>query len=150
MCIRDSYNITPSKTGYVFTPSSISGSVSSSSIANLDFLASCAEGYEFNSGECVEERFELSGIVRFGSLGLSGVSIRESRLGIINTNSEGFFNYGEIEDLNNYTITPSRTGYVFSPSSLSGNSSNTSLSFSANCAEAVSYTHLTLPTICSV
>lgn len=47
------YTITPSKTGYDFSPANYSGTILGIYVEALDFTASCSSGYEEVGGECV-------------------------------------------------------------------------------------------------
>lgn len=49
------YTITPQKTGYVFSPSSYSGTILGIYVETLDFTASCADGYSPSGGACVAD-----------------------------------------------------------------------------------------------
>ncbi|MCB0344433.1 MAG: hypothetical protein KDD66_04925 [Bdellovibrionales bacterium] len=49
------YTITPSKTGYTFSPANYSGTIKGIYVEALDFTASCADGYEEVGGACVAE-----------------------------------------------------------------------------------------------
>jgi len=86
--------------------------------------------------------YELTGNVSFGSTGLSNVSITESTEGTVTTNSSGSYSFENLADGTIYNITPSKLGYIFSPSRLNGiisGSSISSLNFSASCAEGYAY-----------
>ena len=51
----DNYSVSASKIGYIFSPSTLSGTASSNAVSNLEFTASCASGYIELNQECVLE-----------------------------------------------------------------------------------------------
>lgn len=100
-----SYVITPSKTGYVFSPSSISV-VSLAANRTHVFTATALHS--------------ISGSVHEGSTPLANVAIDGGVLGSTTTNSSGVFSFSSVVDATSYTITPSKAGYSFSPGAASG------------------------------
>ncbi|HEY5580020.1 MAG TPA: carboxypeptidase regulatory-like domain-containing protein [Rhodoferax sp.] len=99
-----SYTMTPSKTGYRFTPSSLAVTVSGVAVAGKNFEAKAN----------VEPIYSISGAVS-GAV-QSVVSVTLSGAGSATTTSNGSGNYTFAGLVNgSYTITPSMTGYTFSP-----------------------------------
>jgi len=103
-----SYIITPSKSGYTFTPSSRTVPITNSSVTGADFTASVLPTYS------------ISGTVTLSGSGLSGVTLTLSVDASQTTTTNTLGNY-TISGLSNgtYTITPSKSGYTFSPENTS-------------------------------
>ncbi len=99
-----SYTLTPSKSGYSFSPASLSVTVSGN-LSAQNFTASPLT-------------YSLSGRVATGSgTGLSGVTISDgARNGV--TDATGTYTISNVP-AGTYTLTPSRSGYSFNPASLS-------------------------------
>lgn len=95
-----SYTITPSLTGVTFTPTSQSATVSGANVTNVNFTATVP--------------LSIS-----GNVGLPGVTVAWTGTASGSTTSDGSgsFSTGTILSAGSYTITPSLSGYIFSPSS---------------------------------
>ncbi|MFM8441272.1 MAG: BACON domain-containing protein, partial [Acidobacteriota bacterium] len=65
--------------------------------------------------------FQIGGAVKVGTVGLSSVSIALTGGGssTVSTASDGTYSFASVLSGNNYTITPSRSGYYFTPASRS-------------------------------
>jgi hypothetical protein len=99
-----SYTVTPSKTGYTFTPSSLAVTVSGVAVTGKNFVA------KSNAASTYSISGAVSGAVQ------SGVTVTLSGVGSATTISNGSGNYTFAGLVNgSYTITPSMTGYTFSP-----------------------------------
>ncbi len=99
------YTITPSKAHYSFTPSQQSFSnLSDNRIA--DFTASLLT-------------YSISGRVSVGANGLSGVtmSLMGGQSTSTTTDANGNYSFSGVQATGNYTVTPSKSGFIFSPSS---------------------------------
>jgi hypothetical protein len=99
------YTVTPVPTNsYIFTPSSTAVTISSDSVASISFAATSSTASTYN----------ISGTVS-GAV-LSGVTITLSGAGsaTTTTNASGNYSFPYIVD-GSYTVTPSLTGYTFSP-----------------------------------
>ena len=101
------YTLTPSKTGYIFTPVSSSGTVSGNIVQ--DFTADFSHHV-------------ISGTIQYQGSGLSGVTV--TLTGDVSdattTDANGNYSFSSIDYNTGYTVTPTRTGYEFSPVSSSG------------------------------
>jgi hypothetical protein len=92
-------------------------------------------------------RYNLTGQVTLGGVGLAGVTISSVALGDTTTDSNGNFNYNNVTPATAYTITPSLTGYAFTPSSTSGTlNGDTTASFTAAVATYDPQDYYTTPT----
>lgn len=65
----------------------------------------------------------IYGRVTLGQAGLPGVNLAltGAQRPAVQTNAEGFYQFAELSSGGNYTVTPSRAGYVFNPASRSFN-----------------------------
>ncbi len=97
--------VTPSKTGYNFSPEYINYS-------NVIVAKS------FQNYTATLKTYKVSGYITKDGSALSSVSVSFSGLGTVTTNSSGYY-YKYVNYNWNGTITPSKTGYTFSPSSIS-------------------------------
>lgn len=102
--VSGTYTVTPSRSGYAFTPTSRTLSVSSDT-----------SGVNFTAARTTN--LTLSGTIRLGGSGLSGVSVTAGGK-TATTASNGTYQIGGL-DPGTYTVIPKRTGYGFSPASLS-------------------------------
>ena len=103
------YLVTPSKAGYTFSPSFTSVSIHGKSQTNVNFTAS------------VEGTYSISGIITLSGSGLSGVAmtLSGSASKTTTTDSDGFYSFSGLSNDTSYIITPSKSGYTFSPTSRS-------------------------------
>jgi len=96
-----SYTVTPSKTGYTFTPVNRSVAVNGANVTGQDFTGTT---------------YSISGRVTAAGIPLSGVSMSLS--GAVSktttTDTNGDYTFTIVGN-GSYTVTPSRTGYTFSP-----------------------------------
>jgi hypothetical protein len=99
------YTVTPSRGGYAFTPTSRTFSnISSSQTGN--FTAAVAATYT------------ISGVITRSGSGLSGVTVALSGASAATTTTGGTGHYSFASlGRGTYTVTPSLTGYTFSPAS---------------------------------
>lgn len=112
-----SYTVTPSKTGYTFNPASSAVTVSGANIAGKNFVATANAA----------STYSITGAVS-GSV-LSGVTITLSGAGSATTTTNASGNYTFSGLVNgNYTVTPSMSGYTFSPTSAAANVSGANIS----------------------
>ncbi|MCL4476730.1 MAG: carboxypeptidase regulatory-like domain-containing protein [Nitrospirae bacterium] len=102
-----SYTITPSKAGYSFTPNNRAVAINGANITGQNF-----------TGATVSATYSISGTVTDGVSPLSGVTMTLSGAGTGTTTTDVSGNYTFTGLANGtYTVTPSRTGYTFSPTS---------------------------------
>lgn len=126
-----SYTMTPSKTGYTFTPSSLAVTVSGVAVTGKNFVAisNAAPTYSISGA--------VSGAVQ------SGVTVTLSGVGSATTTSNGSGNYTFAGLINgSYTITPSMTGYTFSPTSSAitiNGANSTANNFTSSTGSATTY-----------
>jgi len=102
------YTVTPSLTGYTFTPASKSITVAGSDVVNQNFIGA--------SGPPPAPTYQLHGrVANTSGVGLAGVSV--SRTGSatpILTNGAGYYSFTGVP-AGTYTVTPSLNGFTFSP-----------------------------------
>jgi hypothetical protein len=98
------YTVTPSKTGYSFTPANQSVTVSGTSVSGKNFSAVAVPTYSMSG--------TVSGAISSGvTITLTGTST-----GTTTTDSIGNYTFAGLAN-GSYTATPSKTGYTFTPSS---------------------------------
>lgn len=123
-----SYTITPSKTSFAFNPAGSSQTVNGANLTSVNFTAT------------IVSTFSIFGTVTSGSSGLSGVTMTLSGAGAATATTDTHGNYLFTGLVNSkYTITPSKTGFAFSPTSSSQTLSGanvTSLNFIATSTQA--------------
>ena len=104
--VNGSYTVTPVKTGFTFTPSSRAVTVSGANITGTNFVAAVY----------VEPTYTISGVV--SGVVLEGVTMTLSGAGSASTTTNASGNYSFPSLANgSYTVTPSKSGYNFSPAS---------------------------------
>jgi hypothetical protein len=97
------YTVTAAKNGYNFTPATVSSYVNGADTANQDFTATVS----------TTPTYSISGTVTANSLGLAGVTISTTGASTT-TDSSGAYTLAGLVN-GSYTVTPSLTGYTFSP-----------------------------------
>jgi hypothetical protein len=104
--VNGSYAVTPSKTGYTFTPGNISATVNGSDLTGQDFSTST---------------YLISGTVTSaGGAAMQGVTVALSGPATGSTITDDSGNYSIQVTVNGtYTVTAAATGYSFTPSSIS-------------------------------
>ncbi len=123
------YAVTPSQTGYTFSPTSQSATVNGANVTAINFTATASSSV-----------FSISGTIT-PTAGGSGatVSLSGAAAAITTTNSSGAYTFGGLGN-GSYTVTPSNSGYAFTPlnQTVSINGANqTGVNFTA----AVAQTH---------
>jgi Carboxypeptidase regulatory-like domain len=104
------YSVTPIAAGYTFTPSTITVTVNGGNAIGQNFAATAL----------TNATYSISGTVATsGGSALAGVTITLSGAasGTTTTDANGNYNFGGLAN-GSYTITPSLTGYTFSPAYL--------------------------------
>ena len=103
-----SYTITPNKTGFIFNPVSTIQTLAGANITAVNFNATAVS------------TLSIFGTITSGGSGLSGVtmSLSGAASAITTTDAGGNYIFSGLGNLN-YTITPSLTGFTFSPTSSS-------------------------------
>jgi hypothetical protein len=103
-----SYTVTPSKAGFTFSPASSPQTVSGADIPGVNFIATAAQA----------STFSISGQVTSSGSGLSGVTVALSGASSATTITGANGNYAFTGLYNgSYTISPSRKGFTFNPTS---------------------------------
>lgn len=109
------YTVKPTRTGYIFAPSSYLYTNLSADQTSQNFTATA-----------VATAPTISGTVKFGTAGLSGVTVRltsPTPVGFTarttTTSSTGAYSFPNVPAGRNYTVTPTKTGYLFTPASKS-------------------------------
>jgi hypothetical protein len=98
--IDGSYTVTPSKSGYYFTPASKTVAISNNNLTGIDFTATPV--------------FTLSGTVT-GAATVT-MTLSGDKTGVTTTGASGSYSFSNIEN-GSYTVTPSKPNYYFYPSS---------------------------------
>jgi len=100
-----SYTVTPSKTGFTFSPTSLSAIVNGANVTGIVFTATA-----------IAQTFSISGTITGGG----GATVTLSGTGSATTtaNASGNFSFSALAN-GSYTVTPSKAGFTFSPTSLS-------------------------------
>ncbi len=101
------YTVTPSKSGYTFSPSSASETVNGASITGVNFTATANP----------PSTYTISGTITLSGSGLSGVTVTAGTASAT-TSSTGAYTLAGLAN-GTYTVTPSKSGYTFSPTSAS-------------------------------
>jgi len=101
-----SYTVTPTKTGFTFTPASQPETVNGANLTGVNFTAN-------STG-----RFSISGTISPVSSGTEvTVTLSGASTGTTTTDSSGNYTFSGLAN-GTYTVTPSQPGLTFSPSSL--------------------------------
>jgi inhibitor of cysteine peptidase len=128
--VSGSYTVTPGKTGYTFTPTSSAVTISSANVIAQNFTATAV--------------YSISGTVTSGGSALSGVTMTLSGGAAATTTTDASGNYTFVGLVNgSYTVTPSKTGYTFTPPSKSvtiSNANMTAQNFTATAVYSISGT----------
>ncbi|MCL5024018.1 MAG: carboxypeptidase regulatory-like domain-containing protein [Nitrospirae bacterium] len=105
------YTVAPSLSGYTFSPTNRSVTVSGANVTGQNFTATQGGG----GGS-----YSISGAVTSGGSGLAGVTMTLSGAAslTISTDSSGSYVFTGLAN-GNYTVTPSLSGHAFSPASRS-------------------------------
>lgn len=76
--------------------------------------------------------YSLSGVVTAGGVGLSGVTISSGALGNRTTDAQGQYRFENLSNGTSFTVAPAKSGYSFTPGSISGTmNGNTTANFTA-------------------
>jgi len=132
------YTITPSRAGYTFSPTSQSAPVNGANVTGINFTATAQVG----------PTYSISGTIS-PTAGGSGATLTLSGAVTTTTTADGAGNY-TFSGLANgmYAVTPSHTGYTFSPTSQSApvNGANvTGINFTAQIAPTFSISGIISP-----
>ncbi len=126
------YTVTPSLSGYTFSPSSQSVTINGANRTGINFTATAIPPATYSISGTV------SGDVANGvTMTLSGADT-----GTATTNSSGNYSFSGLAN-GTYTVTPSLSGYTFSPSSQSvtiNGANRTGINFTATAIPPATYT----------
>ncbi len=124
------YAVTPSRTGYTFNPSTQAATVSGVNVPGVNFTATAQVG----------QTFSISGTIS-PTTGGSGATVTLSGAAAATTAADGAGNY-TFSGLGNatYTVTPTNTGFTFTPASQSVIVNSASIS-GVNFAASAQVTH---------
>ena len=102
-----SYTLTPSLSGYTFSPTSLAVTVNGANVTGQNF-----------TGTASATTFSVSGTVTTSAgAAISGVSVSNGSTSVT-TNASGQFTFSNLAN-GTYTLTPSLSGYTFSPATRS-------------------------------
>lgn len=101
------YNITPSKTSYTFSPASLTATLSGANLAGQNFTASSA---------AINSTYSISGSVIHNGAGLAGVTVSVDTVSGF-TDANGNFTLSSLTN-GSYLLTPTKVGFTFSPASI--------------------------------
>ncbi|MGA9751599.1 MAG: carboxypeptidase regulatory-like domain-containing protein, partial [Acidobacteriota bacterium] len=100
-----SYTVTPSKSGYTFSPASIAVTISGANQTGKNFTATAVPTYSISG--------TVSGDIASGvTMGLTGAAT-----GTTTTDASGNYTFSGLVN-GSYTVAPSKSGYTFSPTSI--------------------------------
>lgn len=102
-----SYAVTPSKSGYIFNPISTAVSVSGTNVTATNFAATASTA----------ATYAVSGTVSGAASSGVTITLGGSATGSVVTGAGGTYSFPSLV-AGNYTLTPSLTGYAFSPTSI--------------------------------
>jgi hypothetical protein len=104
-----SYTVTPFKTGYAFTPTNRSVTVSNGDVTGQDFTATLVPALHAISGTITLNGSGLSGVTVF----LTGISSNS-----FTTGADGTYTFTGVQN-GLYAVIPSKAGYAFTPANRS-------------------------------
>jgi hypothetical protein len=108
------YTITPSKTGYTFSPASTQININGANVTVPDFIAIANYTYTLSGRILIN-----SSMVLFRLGGLSGVTVNVNGNGVninLTTDYTGEYSFPGLEN-GTYTVSPGKTDYTFIPAS---------------------------------
>ena len=97
-----SYTVTPSKTGFTFTPASRSVTVNNGNVTVVNFTSATAP------------TFSISGTISGTGGNAATVALSGTATATTTANSSGVFTFSSVVN-GTYTVNPSKTGFAFSP-----------------------------------
>ena len=125
-----SYTVTPSQTAYVFSPVSQAVTITSSSVANVNFTGSTT--------------YSLSGtITPVAAGGAASVSVTGAATATVIADTSGNFTFTGLPN-GSYTVTPSKSGFAFTPASQGATINNANLTGITFTGQTVAVTNVTI------
>jgi hypothetical protein len=122
-----SYTVTPSKTGFLFTPASQPATISSGNVTGVNFSTIT---------------YSISGTISGLSINGATVVLTGSSTAVATTDASGNYSFTGLQN-GSYTVTPTATGFIFTPTSQSitiNNSNLTGVNFLATVTYSISGT----------
>jgi hypothetical protein len=104
---KGSYTVTPSHTGFTFSPTSLAETITTANITGANFTATAN----------APQTFSISGTVSGSGASGTTLTLSGTASATATTNSSGVFTFSGLAK-GSYAITPSHTGFTFSPTSL--------------------------------
>ncbi len=134
------YTVTPSRTGYTFSPSSVNVTVSGANVTT---------GLNFTATATTNPTYSISGTIS-PTVGGSGATVTLSGAATASTTADvaGNYSFGGLAN-GAYAVTPGHTGYAFSPTSQSATVSGanvTGINFTATANPTFSISGTISPT----
>jgi hypothetical protein len=137
------YTVTPSRTGYTFNPTTQAATVSGKDVTGLNFVATAQTNPTFSISGTIAPNAGGGGatVILSGAAGATSVA-----------NSAGAYSFSGLAK-GNYTVTPNRSGFLFTPptQSLTINGTNaTGVNFTATAGQTHSVTLSWTPSVSTV
>jgi Right handed beta helix region/Carboxypeptidase regulatory-like domain len=132
------YTLTPTKTGFSFSPSSQGTALTTANITGVNFTSSSGSGSGLSVSGNISPAANGTAVIVTMSGAVSATAL---------TDSSGNYSFGNLA-AGNYTLTPSKSGFSFSPSSQSAtiNSANvTGMNFTASADSGLSISGMFSP-----
>ena len=105
--VNGTYTVTPNLSGYTFSPASQSVTINGANKTGINFTATAIPPSTYN----------ISGTITSGGSGLSGVTVTAGSASATTSGSGAYTLSGLVNGT--YTVTPSLSGYTFTPASAS-------------------------------
>jgi uncharacterized protein YjbI with pentapeptide repeats len=98
------YTVTPTKSGYIYAPASQAVTVNGANITGVNFSSSAPPTYS------------ISGTISGAGGPGATVTLSGAANAVVTADSGGNYSFGGLQN-GNYTVTPSKSGYVYTPAS---------------------------------
>lgn len=95
------HTLTPSESGYIFTPTSKTVTISGANLSGQNFIG--ATGYSI-----------IGRIATSNGTAISGVDVQIDGGATVQTNSAGYYAFHSVTN-GSHTVVPSKSGYTFTP-----------------------------------
>jgi len=112
--VNGSYTVTPTKTGYTFTPTNRNVIINGGNVTGQNFTGAIAVTYSISGRVATGTGTPVPGV----TMTLSGAANA-----VTTTNAQGRYSFTGLSN-GSYTVTPTQTGFTFTPASRSGTLSN--------------------------
>jgi hypothetical protein len=104
---KGSYTVTPTHTGFTFSPTSLAETITTANITNANFASTAAAA----------QTFSISGTISGTGGNAATLKLTGTSAATATANASGAYTFTGLAK-GNYTVTPSHTGFTFSPTSL--------------------------------